>query len=66
MCLGNIWKDLTAYNMRKVDFMNMCMIFSVNYDNIDVYDILAIHKYLRKKHSVKWCLDLLRECLLHY
>ena len=31
----------------------MCMIFPVNYDNIDVYDILAIHKYLRKKHSVK-------------
>ena len=32
---------------------NVSKDFSVHYDNINVYDILDIHKYLMKKHDIK-------------
>ena len=35
---------------------------TVDYDAIDFDDILDIHKYLVKKHNMKY-LDLLKECL---
>ena len=38
--------------------------FSVDYDAVAVDDILDIHKYLMKKHDIRWCLDLFKKCLL--
>ena len=38
--------------------MNACTFFSIDYDSIDIDDILVTHKYLMKK--IKYCLDLLK------
>ena len=34
--------------------------FSVDYNTIDITDIINIHKYLMKKHDIKKCFDLLK------
>ena len=34
--------------------------------SVDVNDIINIKKYLMEKHDIKWCLDLLKKCLLDY
>ena len=33
--------------------MEMCMVFSVNYNSIEKSDILNIHKYLINKNNIK-------------
>ena len=38
--------------------------FYVDYSTIDDSDIVDIHKYLMKKHNVKYCLDLSKRLLL--
>ena len=38
--------------------MNACTFFSIDYDSIDIDDILVTHKYLMK--MIKYCLDLLK------
>ena len=48
LCLGNISKDWSADNMKKMDLMVMPD-FSVDYDATDVDDIVDIQKYLMKK-----------------
>ena len=40
--------------------------FSVDYDIIEIGNIIDIHKYLMKKHDIKQCLELLKICLLNY
>ena len=40
--------------------------FLVEYNGIDVDDVLDIHKHLMTKLDVKQCLGLLIKCLLHY
>ena len=42
LCLGNVSKYFSVSNMN----------FSVDYDSIDVDDILDIHKYLMKKNNL--------------
>ena len=51
LCLGNASKDFWASNMKKTGFNGYIYEFSVDYDAINVDDILDIHKYLMKK---KW------------
>ena len=33
--------------------MIACIFFSVDYDIIDINDIISIHKYIMKKHEIK-------------
>ena len=47
--LGNISKDWSVDNMKKIGFDGYVYDFSVDYDATDVDDILDIHKYLMKK-----------------
>ena len=52
LCLGNVSKDFSASNMKKTGFNGYIYDFSVDYDSIDVDDILDIHKYLMKKNDI--------------
>ena len=50
LCLGNISKDFTIYNMKKKNrIKRSCKFFSVALNPIDTNDILDIHKYLMKR-----------------
>ena len=49
LCLGNISKDWSTYNMKKTGFNGYVYDFSVDYDATNVDDIKDIHKYLMKK-----------------
>ena len=53
LCLGNISKDLSVDNIKKIGLNGYVYDFSVDYNNIAVNDILDIHKYLMKKHNMK-------------
>ena len=52
LCLGNISKDWSTYNMKKTGFHGYVYDFSVNYDVVDVDDIRDIHNYLVKKNNI--------------
>ena len=52
LCLGNISKDWSADNMKKVGFNGYAYDFIVNYDATDVDNIKDIHKYLMKKNDI--------------
>ena len=52
LCLGNISKDGSVDNMKKVGFNGYVYDFSVDYDAIAVDDIKDIHKYLMKKNNI--------------
>ena len=54
LCLGNVSKDFSASNMKKIGFNGYIYDFSVDYDSIAVDDILDIHKYLMKKNGIVW------------
>ena len=47
--LGNISKDWSVDNMKKIRLNGYFYDFTVDYDAIAVDDILDIHKYLMKK-----------------
>ena len=65
LCLGNISKDWTVYNMKKTGLNGYVYDFRVSYDAIAVDDIIDIHKYvIKKKNMIQKCLDLLKKCLL--
>ena len=49
LCLGNISKDWSVDNMKKIRLNGYVYDFTVHYDAIAVDDILDIHKYLMKK-----------------
>ena len=53
LCLGNILKDFSVDNIKKIGLNGHVYDFSVDYDAITVDDILDIHKCLMKKHSIK-------------
>ena len=46
MCLGNIFKDFTNFDLKKYRLNRYMYNFSVDYQIIDVSDIVDIHKYL--------------------
>ena len=52
LCLGNISKDFSVYNMKKTGLNGYVYDFSVDYDAIAVDDILDIHKYLMEKNGI--------------
>ena len=52
LCLGNISKDWSTYNMKKTSLKGCVYDFSVDYDAIEVSDILDIHKYLMEKNGI--------------
>ena len=66
LCLGNASKDFSADNIKKIGLDRYVYDFSVDYDSIDVNDILNIHKYLLVKNNIKWCSGLLNKYLVHY
>ena len=47
LCLRNFSKNFTVNNMKKLYYMNMCLI------RIALIFILDSHKYLIKKHDIK-------------
>ena len=66
MCLGNISEYFSVNNV-KITGLNGCVYdFSVDYKTLDTKNIINIHKYLMKKHDIKYCLDQLKKCLLDY
>ena len=52
LCLGNISKDWSVDNMKKIGLNEYVYDFSVDYDAIAVDDILDIHNYLMKKNDI--------------
>ena len=53
LCLGNISKDWSIYNMKKkTGFSGYVFDFSVDYDSTDFDDINDIHNYLMKKNNI--------------
>ena len=52
LCLGNISKNWTVYNMKKNGLNGYVYDFSVDYDAIAVDDVLDIHNYLMKKNDI--------------
>ena len=50
--LGNISKDWSVDNMKKTSLKGCVYDFSVDYDAIEVSDILDIHKYLMEKNKI--------------
>ena len=51
--LGKISKDFSVDYMRKTRLNGYVYDFSVNYNTIDISNIIDIHKYLMKKHDIK-------------
>ena len=54
LCLGNITKDFTVDNRRKIGLNGYVYDFSVVYNAVAVADILGIHKYSMKKNGILW------------
>ena len=52
MCVRYASKDFSASNMTRTGFNGHIYDFSVDYDAIDVDDILDNHKYLMK--NIEW------------
>ena len=52
LCLGNISNDFFVDNMKKTNLNGYVYDVSVDYDAIEVDDILDIHNYLMKRNSI--------------
>ena len=52
LCLGNVSKNVSASNIKKTGFNSYIYDFSVDYDAINVDDVLDIHKYLMKENEI--------------
>ena len=52
LCLGNILKDWSVDNVKKTSLKGCVYDFSVDYEAIEVSDILDIHKYLMEKNRI--------------
>ena len=52
LCLGNISKDWSTDNMKKIGFNGYVYDFSLDYDATDIDDIIDIHKYLMKQNNM--------------
>ena len=61
LCLGNISKDFSADNMKKIGLNGYIYDFSVDYDAVVVDNILSIHKYLMEKTIYKM-LGYIKKC----
>ena len=62
LCLGNISKDFTIHDTKKTtELKGIIIIFSVNFNPIDINDILDIHKYLIKGAYYKMIFDAIKK-----
>ena len=52
LCLGNISKYWSLDNMKKTTLWGCVYDFSIDYDAIEVSDILDINKYLMEKNGI--------------
>ena len=52
-CLGSISNGFSANESREVSLSGNVNDFSVDYNSIDKYDILKIHKYLMTMNNIK-------------
>ena len=52
LCLRNISGNFSIDNMKKTGLIGSVYDFSVDYNAIEVDDILDIHKYLMKKNAI--------------
>ena len=52
LCLGNISEDVSVDNMKNTGLNGHIYDFSVDYDAVEVDDILDIHKYLMEKKDI--------------
>ena len=52
LCLGNLSKDWSIDNMKKMGFNGYVYDFRVDYDATKVDDIKDIHNYLMKKNNM--------------
>ena len=52
LCLRNVSKDFSARNMKKTGFNGHIYDFSIDYDGIDVDNVLDIHESLMKKNDI--------------
>ena len=53
LCLGNVSKDFSVDNMKKIEIIWYFYDFSVDYDATAVDNMLDIHKYLMKNSGIK-------------
>ena len=58
-------KTFTVDNMEKL-YSGYVFDISVDYDSINVDNILNIYRYFMKKHKLKYCLGSLKKRLLDY
>ena len=52
LCLGNISKDWSVNNMKKIGFTGYVYDFSADYDVVKLDDIKDIHSYLMKENDI--------------
>ena len=52
-CLGSVSNGFSAIESREVSLNGNVYNFSVDYNSIDKYDILNIHKYLMTNNNIK-------------
>ena len=52
LCLGNISKDCSIYNMNKTRFTSYVYDFSADYNSTDVDVVKDIHKYLMQTNDI--------------
>ena len=52
LCLGNISKDWSVDNMKKIGLKGYIYDFSLDYNAVAVADVFDIHKYLMKKNGI--------------
>lgn len=57
-------KDLVI--QKRLCYIDMFIMFSIDYDKNNVDGTLDINKYLIVKNKTEWCSGLLLKCLLHY
>ena len=53
LCLGNVSGNLSASNMKKTGLNGCVYSFFVHYRTFGTSNIIAIHKYLMKKHDIE-------------
>ena len=51
--LGNISKDFTINNMKRTRLKGIIKFLSVDFNPIDINDILYLHGYIMKKCNIK-------------
>ena len=52
VCLGNISKDWSTDNMKKIGFNGFVYDFSVDFDATDIDNIKDIHTYLMRNNNI--------------